>query len=227
MTVTEAIAGTRLSTEHDFPNLEVWRHDEAKGPVYRIAFQNLEFSGGRFLLRVLATIVVALVIPLSIWAGVLAQWSGLHWLIGIGLFGAVVWLACHAGVRPGRIARVVELDFGNDRLRVLRNGRTEIERPRSRLQNITVQDHPDAEFARAARAEKGEKTLKDVEKQHCLIGWFGAGGGDQVILLRRAEWPSRHSLFEIRQAMLWTIAQAEGRETAEPEKRPSLNPPLD
>jgi hypothetical protein len=225
------LPGTRVGTEQDFPNLTVWREASGNGPIYRIAFDNLEFGGARRLVRFVATALVALVIPLAIWSGVLAQWLGLHWLIGIALFAALVWFVCHMGVRPGNIARVIDLDFGNDRLRVLRGNRVEIERPRSRLQNLTVQDHPDAEFARAGRMEKGQQTLKDVEKQHCLIGWFGAGGGEQVVLISRAEWPNRNTLFEVRQAMLWAMGQAEGRETAEPEpvKRAGsgLNPPLD
>ncbi|HUF79693.1 MAG TPA: hypothetical protein VMN03_01045 [Burkholderiales bacterium] len=227
------LTATRVSTAQDFPNLTIWREAGGNGPIYRIAFDNLEFGGARRLIRFMATALVALIIPLAIWSGVLAQWAGLHWLIGIVLCFALVWLTCHMGIRPGKIERTIELDFGNDRLRVLRGNRIEIERPRSRLDNVTVQAHPDAEFARASRLEKGQQTLKDVEKQHCLIGWFGAGGGEQLVLLCRAEWPNRNSLFEVRQAMLWAMAQAEGRQAQEPKREPvrpgvsALNPPLD
>src|SRR5690606_18921841 len=143
------------------------------------------------------------------------------------------WFACHMGIRPGQVERTIELDIGNDRLRVLRGSRIDIERPRSRLDNVTVQPHPDAEFARVSRLEKGRQTLMDVEKQHCLIGWFGAGGGKRLVLLCRVEWPNRNSLFEVRQAMLWAMAQAEGRQAQEPKREPvrrvgsALNPPLD
>lgn len=233
MATDAALPGTRVSTAQDFPNLAVWRHTSANGPVYRIVFNNLEYVGARRLIRFAATVLLALMIPLAVWSGVLAQWAGLHWLIGIGLFAALVLFVCVLGAGPANIARTIELDFGNDRLRVLRGGRVEIERPRSRLQNLTVQDHPEAEFARTSRMEKGEKTLTAVEKQHCLIGWFGAGGAEQVVLLCRAEWPNRNSLFEVRQAMLWAMAQAEGRQAHEPKREPvqhavsGLNPPLD
>ena len=60
------------------------------------------------------------------------------------------------------------------------------------------------------RQEKGEKPLTKTERQHCLIGWFGEGGAEQIILCFRAEWPTRHSLMEVQQAVLWAIQQAAG-----------------
>lgn len=227
------LTGTRVGTEQDFPNLTIWREAGGIGPIYRIAFDNLEYGGARRLIRFAATALLALLIPLAIWSGVLAQRAGLHWLIGIALCFALVSFASHIGSRPGKIERTIELDFGNDRLRVLRGSRVEVERPRQRLKDLTVQAHPEAEFARASRLEKSIQTLKDVEKQHCLIGWFGVGGGEQLVLLCRAEWPNRNSLFEVRQAMLWAIAQGEGREVHVAEREPvrragsALNPPLD
>ncbi|WP_119681974.1 hypothetical protein [Indioceanicola profundi] len=220
-------AGTRVSTAQDFPHLAVYRHSGAGGPVYRIAFDNLEYGGVRRLMHFGAIAVVTLLFPLGVWSGLLAQWAGAHWLVGVAGFGGLVWMACHAAVQPGAIARVIELDFGSDRLRVLRRGRVEIERQYSRMQNLTVQDHPEAEFARAARMERGQQTLKEIEKQHCLIGWFGAGGAEQVVLLCRAEWPNRQSLFEVRQAMLWVAAQADERKAREPVESSGINPPLD
>ena len=79
------------------------------------------------------------------------------------------------------------------------------------MQNLTVENHPEAEFERADRMEKGEKTLKEAEKQHCLIGWFGPGGAEQVVLITRAEWPNLNSLFEVRQAVLWAISAGRRR----------------
>lgn len=218
--------GRRLSTEDDFPQVTVYERQSASGPVYCIAFDNLEFGGMReLLMRFFSLVLITLFIPGALIAGMFAERLSVSWVIGIGLFSVGAVLVYLRAYRPFSAKRTIELDFGQDRLRVTRNGKVAVERTLSRLHNLTVENHPEAEFMRASRQESGNKQLMDEEKQHCLIGWFGVGGSEQVVLLSRAEWPNRNSLFEVRQAVMWAKQREPAAQQAE--QRKGLNPPLD
>jgi len=220
----------RIDKPGDFPTVEVYERTEPTGKVYRIVFKNLEFEEEKGLmgcLYTLAWVLTFVTLPIiSLWIG------------SIGVPGLLALLFCIGGYivlfkkfsAPWSIDRTIEFDTRTGALRVLRKGRVEIERPYKRLVNLTVEDHPDAEFKRSDRQQRGEKNLKIEEKQHCLIGWFGEGGAEQVILLYRAEWPCRNSLFEVQQAIMWTlqkITESIGPDDPFSAGPDTMKPPLD
>lgn len=226
--------GTRISTPADFPTAAVYAREEPDGPVLTVAFTNYEFgTNGR------RTIGGALALPAMVFAIVAVftvPFGAFHvnqgWMtLGFIFLGAVLVLHFTGIYRtfppyPYRIA--IELDFGRDRLTVKRNGRRLVERPLFALHNLTVDQHPDAEFSRRNRELRGEKRLSNNEKQHCLFGWFGAGGAEQVPLVTRMEWPNRNSLFEVRQAILWAKMKAEEQPMQEySSEGRGIKPPLD
>ncbi|MDP2619204.1 MAG: hypothetical protein Q8P46_03360 [Hyphomicrobiales bacterium] len=223
--------GQRISTQTDFSRVAVYRRDGPSGPVMSVAFSQKEFVtdagttvlivGGAFLL--MGASVLAVNVGAALPQG---------WLV-LGILAA--WVAFFATFKqPWTISRTIELDFGADRLAVFRNGKIDGQQQLSRLANLTVEDHPDAELARLNRQMKGEKSPRVAEKQHCLVGWFGAGGGEKVVLITRAEFPSRNSLFEVRQAMLWAMEKGAGATTGgtgaptvKPQTGGGIKPPLD
>jgi hypothetical protein len=229
------MTGRRISTSADFPRAVVYENAGPGGGVYTVAFDNAEFSGGREMLSMIAGILVLLAsAAFSGTLGDIALWLGLPAFAGsvataaygVYLMVRVFW--------PWTIRRAIELDFARDELRVLKGARTVLTRPLSRLANLTVEDHPDAELARQQRQQNGQKAMKNSEKTHCLIGWFGVGGAEQVMLLTRAEYPSRHSLFEVQQAVRWVMDRASSGAASAPHtdgaKRrtdETIKPPLD
>lgn len=225
--------GLRISTTGDFPNVAVYERPGPQGQIASVVFANPEYdetwranaSAFGVLMVMLAFVAGALLLPDRVSGEVYVGW----WIVGIAVFLVVL----NKAKMPWRIPRTVELDFGADAIRVLRDGRREMERPLSRLANLTVEDHPEAAMERQARQEKGDRKPTRKEQQHCLFGWFGAGGAERVMLLSRAEWPDQRSLFEVRQAILWAIERSGSREKAEaaPQVQSSRNgglaPPLD
>ncbi|MGZ8246325.1 hypothetical protein, partial [Methylomagnum sp.] len=191
----------RITGGDDFQHTAVYESNSPGSRGYRVEFKNWEysksdlervFSGVLFFFGILTGMYIALIL------------GGLG--VILALIGLAVWY--NKVKSPWSVKRAIELDMGADRIQVFNGGRMEIERKLSRMENLTVEDHPEAEFARMNRQQKGEKELKEVEKTHCLMGWFGVGGSEQVMLVTRAEWPCRHSLFEVRQAILWCIERA-------------------
>lgn len=203
------MTGERISTPADFRTVVVHRDDRPTGAVYTLTFPNQEFGGWRQDVTAIAAILAMIVlIPATILLGLGVVKIGIPWYVAPLLtIPGFAWLFIRTSL-PWRHTRTIELDFGQDVLRVWRNEKVAIERQLSRLANVTVEDHPDAAFERQARIERGDKFLQDEEKMHCLVGWFGAEGAEQVILVTRAEWPDRRSLFEVRQAIIWTMKQA-------------------
>jgi hypothetical protein len=223
-----APAKKRLGEPGDFPGMAVYERAGPKGPIYSIEFRNREFGTVRdFLFRLIGVSLLSLLFPLLVAFGMAAEALGVNWLIGIAAYFVLIALIGRPAYRGAMVRRAIELDMGEDRLRVLKKGRVEIDRPGARSVNLTVARHPAAEFELRLRQEAGNKTVSDVEKQHCLLGWFGPGGGEQVMLLCRAEWPNRDSLFEVRQAILWLRQQVGMPETPELVRREGLRPPLD
>jgi hypothetical protein len=231
--MTESV-GTRISTAADFPTVAVYARSEPEGPVYTVAFTNHEFGTvGRLAVGgALATAGVVSVIP----SLVITLFGGFQFYAGT-ITLAVAYVAVLTVLNLTGWFRVfppypypvtVELDFGRDRITVKRKGRRLVERTLSALHNLTVEDHPDAEHSRRNRELRGEKRLSNNEKQHCLFGWFGGGGAEQVPLVTRMEWPNRNSLFEVRQAILWTNekARSQAAQEFETEGR-GIKPPLD
>jgi len=75
------------------------------------------------------------------------------------------------------------------------------------LKHVTVDRHPDTELERYERQEKRRKGPGIKEQTHCLFGWFGRGGAEQIILVSRLEWPCRNSLREVREAIEWVCTE--------------------
>lgn len=237
--------GTRISTPSDFPHVAVYESIGAKERVYTVAFDNLEYIKSRQYLLAFAACAVLWFGGLFYLGDVadLAGALGLPALAGpAGVYVLMFYLLFRSS-RPWKIRRAVELDFGHDRFTVLKGVKPVLRRQLTRMADLTVEDHPEAEIERRKREMSGAKgkslPLHPKEEQHCLIGWFGARGAEQVVLLCRAEWPSRHSLLEVREAILWAIEQAMARQPAGqsvPEAAPKrrtqtqgggLKPPLD
>jgi hypothetical protein len=219
--------GTRISTDQDFPRLAVYERSEAGHPVMTIVFKNPEFSTARSLFWWLVVIALMIgVLQMLIFAFARETWPGTVLVIGGYIIVAAYALAQARSPRP--VARRIELDFGRDHLTVFKGERAELKRPLA-FTDLTVEDHPDAERVRQNRSERGDKGITNKEKQHVLIGWFGAGGNEQVILLQRGEWPNRHSLREVRTAMLWAAERAKAKATTSGEHggSPDLFPSLD
>jgi hypothetical protein len=229
--------GQRISTSEEFPHVAIY---EAPGPVYTLSFRNREWpSDWAMLPRPLAwtAILFAGIWGMADLPRVLGDW-GIPWYVPVGLMllmmiGATAWLFDVPFVR-----REIVFDIPGDRIRIYRGRRRTLDRKLSMLKNITIADHPDTELERARRGPgKGPGPL---EKQHCLMGWFGAGdtGVNQVILLTRYEFPKIHSLFEVGQAMNWALkrytsaAPSPGMQFVpaddeQPAKGQGLKPPLD
>ena len=216
-----------VSSASDFPNLAVYRRDEPQGPVYSIVFEHFEYpEGWKSTLRGLGFLVVLF----GFFFGGVFYLNDL-----VGPIWALIWLmtvtAYFFWARvPWTTARRIEVDTGSDRIRVMKKDLVELERQLSGM-SLTVEDHPDAEYKRQSRQERGVKRLSYEEKQHCLVGWFGARGAERVILLSRAEWPCRRSLLEVREAIFWAAEGAGGRvvpadDPGAPQTE-SIRPPLD
>ncbi len=222
---------TRISTPGDFPNLAVYERVEPTGKVFTIVFKQYEFANGirANLIRISWLLVLIAIIYTSPIIAATLETKDVPKLFSYAVIYGVM-LVWFLKIKPLRkVKRTIELDIGVDQLRVLNNGRVEIVRPISRMDNLTVDVHPDAEYRRMVRQEDSNKKLSDEEKQHCLFGWFGAGGAEQIILLSRVEWPSRNSLREVRLAILWAIQQAAGPgapDLLKPEID-TIKPPLD
>ena len=206
-------AGKLISTKADFPNVQVFLRVENSRPVLSVVFENREFkTAKRQIAASFALLSMMAIVPVTIYLGQLAQRMGLPWYFGSGPFFAVAVTPFFLAFRAFYVSRTIELDLGRDRLRVWKDGRPEVERQLSRLANLTVEDDPNAESARVRRQQKRDDKLKEVEKQHCLFGWFGARGAERVLLLTRAEWPSLHSLIEVQQAVIWAKGMGEALE---------------
>lgn len=147
---------------------------------------------------------------------------------------AIVWgfRRCTHG---RKMRRVIEIDFGKDEFRVLRNGSTTVKRQLQRLTNLTIERHPEAEL----EYRKLNGRLGPKQKQHCLFGFFGAMGAEKVLLVSRYEYPSQDSLYQVSQAILWAIKETASRPASAPAKAPErpepqavpqpvgIKPPLD
>ncbi|RWI14529.1 MAG: hypothetical protein EOQ92_28705 [Mesorhizobium sp.] len=199
-----------ISTKADFPNVQVFMRVENARPVMSVVFDNKEFRTWQN--TVLALVAIATFvgsIPAALWAGIAASRMGIPWgyaVAAVGITGVTSFLMVGKG---WTVPYVIELDMARDRLRVLRRGRPKTERELSRLANLTVEEHPDTAYARNKRQQQGSQKISDPEKQHCLFGWFGARGAEQVLLVSRAEWPTRHSLMEVQQAIIWAKGMGE------------------
>jgi hypothetical protein len=203
--------GKLISTAADFPNVRVF---EDAGPVYRLAFKNLE---QRSLGNQMCWMLGAPLAMVAFFAWVVApamEIDGYREIAGGGglLFGgfilpAIIW---RIGLGPMRTRCVIEVDYKADRLRVFRNGRVVVSRQESRLRNTTIASHPMAEWER----HKKQGKVGPFQKQHCLFGWFGAEGAEKVMLVSRWEWPPQNSLFEVRQAIRWVRKRGRDAESA-------------
>lgn len=225
------MTGNRISADSDFPHTAVYERAGPNGNVYTVAFDNPEYVEGFLPFLVMAGWLAVFAASVALVA-VLSDARLIPWYVSLAVAFGPAGLYFWKFRQPWNIKRAIELDFGADQLRLFRNGRLEGNRRLSGMANLTVEDHPDAGASRLNRQERRQRRLSMNEKRHCLIGWFGAGGAEQVILLTRAEWPSRHTLFEVRQAIMWAIEKAgsgaspEAREAARSFME-TIKPPLD
>ena len=188
-----------------------------------IVLKNPEFSTALslFCWLIVVTLMIGL-LPVLIFAFGRETWLGTA--LVIGGYIAITAYALARARSPIVVPRKVELDFARNLLDDLQGRSRRAQTPLD-FTDLTVEDHPDAERARQNRTERGDKGITNKEKQHVLIGWFGTGGSEQVILLQRGEWPNRHSLREVRTAMLWARDQAAS--TSKSQMTDDMHPPLD
>ncbi len=199
-----------ISTPADFPNVLVFMRVENARPVMSVVFDNKEFRTWQTtVLALVALVTLAGGVPTAIWAGMSASRMGIPWgyaVAAVAVIGVTSFLMLG---KAWTVPYVIELDMALDRFRVLRRGRPKAERELSRLANLTVEEHPNTAYARNKRQQQGSQKISEPEKQHCLFGWFGARGAEQVLLVSRAEWPTRHSLMEVQQAIIWAKGMGE------------------
>jgi hypothetical protein len=226
----------RVDQPGDFEKLAVWFADEPHGPVFRISFWHREWPSE--LRKIVPYPAVALAIVLVfVTAGKMS--SPGWWYVCLAAIAAGVIAVCYWSENAVKVSCDVELNVGANlfriRKRTIFGSDIEIERPLDRLAGLTIDEHPDAELARAIAQERREKGLSsqglsNAEKSHCLFGFFGARGAVKVLLLTRAEWPTQHSLFEVQQAIEW-VKELANREDfngdADTGPRPGMNPPLE
>jgi hypothetical protein len=224
------MTGKLISTAADFPSVQVF---EDAGPVFRLAFKNLE---KRSLGNQMCWFLGAPLAMMAFFGWVMVpamEIDGYREIAGGGgiLFGAFILPAImmRIGLGPTRTRCVIEVDYKADRLRVFRNGRVVVSRQNSLMRNSTVEPHPMAEWERYKR--QGKQGPGPFQKQHCLFGWFGAEGAEKVMLTARWEWPPQNSLFEVRQAIRWVRKRGrDGEREGEKERTRAARPrrpPLD
>lgn len=231
-------AWKEISAGQQFNGIQVFERPDAKGGAYSVVFQNREpWPQSHHLIYG--------IVSLALGAGTFAGFAllpaelisipvALLWAFIIGVPAAGFYLQ-----RPRKVTRTIVLDRAANRFRVLRNNKPTYERPLGMF-NLSVDDHPDLEVERNERREKQQKGPGPLEKQHCLIGWFGPEGAQRVELVYRVEWPKRYSLQEVAGAVNWMIKHvtdsakaatpapaAEREAEGEPAARRGMNPPLD
>jgi hypothetical protein len=218
----------------EFPGISIGQNTETHD--FRVVFDNLEPHTRRhyyIFMAVLAALVALMILGFGYlpdsWGrvGVAALWAGIIWSLG----GAFVL------ERPWKTRRGIQLDMQARKFRVWRNGKVTCERPIESFKNLSVDDHPDLDLERQERHRKRREGPGPIEKQHCLIGWFGPEGTQRVDLIDRFEWPKRYSLQDVAGAVNFVIkhmadqveaARPVQREAeGEPARRTGINPPLD
>jgi hypothetical protein len=230
--------GRRISTSSDFAHTAVLMYPGEQGTVYKIVFDNWEYPEGEkanwalFASLAFFTVAILLVFPVI----AIGQGIGVPWFVSLAVWiGFMVFVFNKVKV-PWSIKRTIEIDMGNDSLRVLNKTKVEQQHRLSSLVRVTVEYHPDAELVRSNRMAEGKKQLRHEELQHCLMGWFGIGGSRQVMLLARVEPSKIKTLFEVQQAIYWAWdlgkkarGQKEGTESGD-QRAPEgdgIKPPLD
>jgi hypothetical protein len=239
---------TLISDKSHFPNVEIYLRAGASGkPVYRLVFRNLEYvaalfplagrlinyGGGAILFLVLIFSPLIIIAP-SAWMQGAGYRGAIVGLAAVPVFGLYVFAFLKLK-NPRKTKREIELDYDKDELRIYINGRPSWKRQLSRLESLTIEPHPQVEYARMRRQERGKKKLSDEEKSHELFGYFGEGGAEKVWLVSRAEWPNHNSLREVRAAIIWARNHAGGVradaghdfETPETKEGGTIKPPLD
>ena len=219
-----------INRPDEFPRVAIYERQGNGGPIYRVAFYNKEFvRGWEAAPRSLVAIVAGVLFPIVMaFAVITTENMGVSWVTGAAVCLVLYFILFANLWKAAQSERAIELDNGADRLRVLKSGRVQLERPLSALVNLTVEPHPEAESKRQIRQEAGNKKLTEEERSHCLFGWFGPGGAEKVLLITRAEWPNLQTLFEVRQAVLWARdLKPEAGERKASEGGGGINPPLD
>ena len=206
--------GKKISTDELFPHLDVLMEESPKGPRFGVRFWNWE--EGPLLVRFFKNILLG---PLIILFGMAWLWAviadALGWIAlpegnagtqtifalgGVGVPLALV--AAYYFHRPVRALYQIGVDPVEDDLVLYRKGRPKLRRKLSALAALSLGPHPDLplEYEKNRTSKAGPK-----QKQHCLFAHFGPGGAERVMMVARWEWPPENSLFEVQQAVEWTL----------------------
>lgn len=220
----------QISTPDDFPLVRV---SVREGPEFAIEFPNKSFDGWKArALWLFSLVAIAGFFPAAIWSAFKLDDLGFNPLWGLlACFGLLIFSFSRLQY-PWRSQGRIELDYGRDELRVLKNGRRKVRRKLSNLHNMTLELHPRADEARLKRMMQGEKSMSTFEKTHALTAWFGVSGAERVDLVYRAEWPPMQSLGEVLRAVRWvetiheegTKGGAAASSSANPD---TIKPPVD
>lgn len=230
----EIVPGRRLDQPGDFWTAALFLEEATAGPVYRVCFKNREVRETRGIAGGLWKVFVAFPLALFGAFGTLLMFLRIPEFIGTP--GTVIAMAANVlnggeGAGPDawtltgpvgllllyRLAfpvrrRRIELDYGSGQMRIMKAGKVEAVLP-VEFETLTIEEHPEAVLEKIERTINNRKGPGLKEKQHCLVGRFGYGGGNESILLCRFEWPNRGSLREVQQALYF--AQEHARETGQ------------
>jgi hypothetical protein len=225
-----------ISTADDFENVAIYGRAEKKGPVYSIVFENIEIVKFNSFLVFLAITSLLLLIGVSLIYGVEISKSlgvDVHPFPFVLFF---VFVILFAFKQPSKVDRAIEFDTAAEMMRIKKNGHVEIERPYGNMESMSLEEHPDVEKQRQYRINAGKNKPNLLEKQFCVVGWFGIRGAKMVVLITRAGEGGECRLFlhEVQQAiefvrdMCLNPPHAAATDGAEPSQTDSgIKPPLD
>ncbi|MDV6225637.1 hypothetical protein R2G56_05000 [Nitratireductor aquimarinus] len=222
-----------ISSGEHFPGIRILEDPDTGG--YRIEFTNLEPRTKHHNRIFMAVLFALFALCLFAFIYLPRDWNG----VGVAaLWGSIIWGIGGAIMldRPWKTIRIIDLDVSAQQFRVWRNGKITCERPIASFKNLSVDDHPDTALERQERRARKSEGPGPLEKQHCLFGWFGPEGTQQIDLIYRMEWPKRYSLREVAGAVNWVVkrmadknkaAPAAKQKPEAPARAPTINPPLD
>jgi hypothetical protein len=200
-----------LTTAQDFNHVTVYERRGGDVPVYIVRFQNWEIPKG-FLVGLYWVLAFLVLLAAGIlggaWMAEIGHEIGIGWIIPLVIWIVIIVLAFKKLSVPWNYQRAIEIDQAGDALRIYRDNKLLEQHQLSRLANLTVEPHPEAEAARENRILNNGKRLRWEERQHCLFGWFGIGGAQKICLVCKVEWPNKNSLAEAQAAIMWARDKA-------------------
>ena len=220
---------TLISTLDDFANLAVYERQGRIHKDYRITFLNYDEDLDKSTkFKIQAIFAAILFLP---WIVMFFISRDIGVVMVLLLLPALFIFGKYFG-GPQTRRRNIILDFNNDALKVFNEnpfGKDEIpmgERKLSRLNDLSVGDHPETDLERANRARKNLNGPGRYERTHCLFGHFGVGGAEKLWIVQRVEWPKQNSLYEVGQAISWAMEKGRRAMEQQAEASPPLVDPL-